>query len=231
MKSLLIAGMAGGLVVQGCKEYQETSNSNDTEALEPGGGYGRTKEELVRDQALKEQEFLTDHELATIAVLCDIILPADEDSGSASDAGVPAFIDFIVKDIPSHQLPLRGGIKWLDHESASRFEQSFVDCNSTQQIEIVEDIAYPDKVESRYSQGAKFFDLMRDLTLTGFYTTRMGIDDLGYKGNIPNTWDGVPDEVLAQQGLSYDEEWLSKCVDQSKRDQLPQWDEEGNLIG
>lgn len=231
LKSLLLAGMAGGLIVQGCKEYDAESAEAGDVASEPGGGYGRTKEELIRDQQLREATFLTEHELATIAVLCDIVLPADETSGSATDAGVPEFIEFIVKDMPYHQVPMRGGIKWLDNESAKRFEKAFVDCDDQQQIAIVDDIAYPDEVKPAHSQGAKFFDLIRNLTLTGFYTTRIGIDDLGFKGNVPNTWDGVPEEVLAKQGLSYDEEWLAKCVDQSKRDQLPQWDDEGNLIG
>jgi hypothetical protein len=177
------------------------------------------------------EEFLTAHELATITVLCDIILPADESSGSATEAGVPEFIGFIVKDMPHHQIPIRGGIMWLDHESNTRFNQVFKDCSSDQQLAIIDDIAYPDQVKPEHSQGAKFFSLMRDLTLTGFYTTRMGIDDLGYKGNVPNVWDGVPEDVLQEQGLSYDEEWLAKFVDQNQRDALPQWDENGNLIG
>ena len=71
---------------------------------------------------------------------------------------------------------------------------------------------------------------MRNLTLTGYYTTKMGLDDLGYQGNVANVWDGVPDDVLEKHGLAYDEEWLAKCVDQSKRAEIAQWDNDGNLI-
>jgi hypothetical protein len=71
---------------------------------------------------------------------------------------------------------------------------------------------------------------MRNLTLTGYYTTEMGIKDLGYKGNQPNVWDGVPQEVLDEHGLSYDPEWIARCVDQDKRNDTAEWDAEGNLI-
>ena len=71
---------------------------------------------------------------------------------------------------------------------------------------------------------------MRNLTLTGYYTSKMGIEDLGYKGNMPNVWDGVPEDVLAAHGLNYDPSWLAKCVDQSKRADIATWDDEGNLI-
>ena len=71
---------------------------------------------------------------------------------------------------------------------------------------------------------------MRNLTLTGYYTSKVGIADLGYKGNQPNVWDGVPDDVLKQHGVFYEEEWLAKCVDQSKRNDVAQWDELGNLL-
>ena len=71
---------------------------------------------------------------------------------------------------------------------------------------------------------------MRNLTLTGYYTTKMGIDDLGYKGNIPNIWDGVPADVLKEHDVDYDEEWLAKCVDQDKREVIAEWDDKGNLL-
>ena len=78
--------------------------------------------------------------------------------------------------------------------------------------------------------GIKFFELMRNLTLTGYYTTRMGMDDLGFVGNFPNTWDGVPEEVLKDHDVAYDPEWLAKCVDQSKREVIAEWDDQGNLL-
>ena len=165
---------------------------------------GRTKEEAIRDARLMKEKFLTVAELATIKVLVDIIIPADEKSGSASQAGVPDFIDFIVKDMPQNQTPLRGGLKWLDRESSKRFGKIFTLATKSQQIQIIDDIAYPEKAKPIYSQGVAFFNLMRNLTASGFYTSKIGIADIGYMGNTPNVWEGVPADVLKQYGLSYD---------------------------
>ena len=159
---------------------------------------GRQKEEAIRDAQLMKEKFLTVAELATIKVLCDIIIPADEKSGSASDAGVPQFIEFIVKDMPQHQTPIRGGLKWLDLESNKRFGKIFTLCTKAQQIQIVDDIAYPETAKPMYSQGVAFFNQMRNLTASGFYTTRIGIDDIGYVGNTPNVWEGPPTDVIKQ---------------------------------
>lgn len=93
--------------------------------------------------------------MKTISVLADIIIPKDDVSGSATDAKVPDFIEFIVKDMPHHQLPMRGGLKWLDMQCAKRFNQSFVDCTSAQQIEVVDDIAFPEKASPEMQQGLR----------------------------------------------------------------------------
>lgn len=159
---------------------------------------GRLKEEAIHDAKLMKEKFFTVAELATVKVLCDIIIPADAKSGSASQAGVPAFIEFIAKDMPQHQTPLRGGLKWLDIESNKRFKKIFTLCSKDQQIQIVDDIAYPLKAKPMYSQGVAFFTLMRNLTASGFYTTRIGIDDIGYVGNTPNVWEGPPADVIKQ---------------------------------
>ncbi len=164
----------------------------------------RIPEEIERDKKIAADKFLTAAELATIGILADIIIPAEGKSGSATQAGVPAFIDFIVKDMPQYQTPIRGGLKWLDNHSTKRFGKSFALITSKQRIEIVEDIAYPDDVKPGFSHGAAFFSQIRNLTVTGFYTTRMGFDDLGYMGNTPNDWQGVPQEVLDKYGLKYD---------------------------
>lgn len=165
--------------------------------------YGRTKDEMERDARLLAEKFYTDHEMKTITVLSDIIIPADKISGSASQAGVPAFIEFITKDKPEFKTPMRGGLRWLDSTAIKRFGKDFVDCSSTQQINIVDDIAYPEKAKKEFSQGVNFFSLMRNLTATGFYSSEMGHKDIDYQGNKPNNWEGVPDDVLKQYGLSY----------------------------
>src|SRR5882724_6445777 len=172
----------------------------------------RTPAELEHYNKLMAEKFFDDHEMKTITVLTDIIIPKDETSGSASDAGVPAFIEFIAKDMPRHQTPLRGGLKWLDLQCLKKFDNTFVDCNSPQQIEMVDEIAFPEKAKPEMQQGVAFFNLMRDLTATGFFTSKIGIEDLGYVGNRPNQWDGVPQDVLAQYGVKYDERTLAESV-------------------
>jgi hypothetical protein len=179
----------------------ETQMPPETPLKIPGG---RTKDEAIRDARLMKEKFLTAAEMATIKVLVDIIIPADDKSGSASQAGVPDFIEFIVKDMPQNQTPLRGGLKWLDRESTKRFGKIFTLATKSQQIQIVDDIAYPEKAKPIYSQGVAFFNLMRNLTASGYYTSKIGIADLGYMGNTPNVWEGVPADVLKQYGLSYD---------------------------
>ena len=228
LKSMLIGGVAGGLMLTGCEpaisQKEESTNQGTSNA------YGRTPEEKVRDERLMAERFFDVHELATIAVLCDIILPAKGNSPSATEVNVPEFVEFITKDLPYHQLPLRGGIMWLDHLSRNMYDQEFIELNDQQQITIVDKIAYPEPPDQSLLPGVKFFDRIRNLVLTGYYTTRAGLDDLGYKGNIPNVWDGVPQEVLDKHGMSYNEEWMPIFVDQSQRNVKAEWDEEGNLI-
>jgi hypothetical protein len=84
--------------------------------------------------------------------------------------------------------------------------------SAAQQITVVDSIAYPEKAAKELAQGVSFFNLMRDLVTTGFYTTEIGIKDLGYVGNAPNQWNGVPDEVLKQYKLAYTEKELKECL-------------------
>ena len=139
--------------------------------------------------------------MQTIAILADIIIPRDEHSGSATDAGVPAFIEFMAKDRPDMQTPLRGGLAWIDNQAQKRFGNTFSEISAAQRIAIVEDIAYTEREKPGMSQGIAFFSLMRNLTASGFWSSKIGIEDLGYMGNIPNMWDGPPKEVLEKYGL------------------------------
>ena len=229
-KALLVGGIAGATIpLQGCRtDIAEKAE----EVIKPDSGYGRTPSEQAHDEKINAEIFLNDKELSTIATLCDIILPATPNAGSATEAKVPEFIDFIIKDIPHHQLPMRGGLMWLNGESTKRYNKSFVDCTKEEQIAIVDDIAYPDPENKNpdMAPGRAFFGRMRNLTMTGYYTSKMGIDDLGYVGNRANLWDGVPQEVLDKHGLSYPEEWMDKFVDHDTRDIVAEWDAAGNLI-
>ena len=161
---------------------------------------------------IAEGPFFTPEEMATLTILADIIIPKDGISGSASEAGVPAFIDFIVRDMPTHQVPMRGGLRWLEMQCLNRHGNPFPACSDKQRMEIVEEIAYPDKAKPEMKPGVQFFSLMRNLTATGFYTSPIGVKDLNYMGNQPNQWKGVPDEVLQQYGLSYSEREHQQCL-------------------
>jgi len=224
---MLVAGVGSALMLNECTPV--TKEKTKTDGIIPVP-YGRTEKEKEHDTQVAASTFLNEHEMATIAVLCDLILPATASAGSATDAGVPEFIDFIVKDITAHQLPIRGGLMWLDHRAVRLYDADFISCNEDNQKSILDEIAYPNDVAPELTQGAEFFSLMRNLVLTGYYTTRIGLDDLGYQGNVPNVWDGVPEDVLARHGLSYEKEWLAKCVDQEKRNVLAKWDEDGRLV-
>ncbi len=235
LKYLIVGTIGGAAAVgssSGCKT-ETGENSNIITDATKSKLYGRTPAEIEHDKKVNAESYLNAHELATVAILSDIILPKTETAGSATDAEVPEFIDFIVKDLPSYfQLPMRGGLMWLDSESNKRFNKEFVALEHEQRIEIVDDIAYPDPDNKKpeMAPGIKFFKTFRNLTVTGYYTTRIGFDDLGVTSNFANVWDGVPAEVLANHDVDYDPEWIAKCVDQSKRNDIAEWDGEGNLL-
>jgi len=163
--------------------------------------FGRTEYEKMRDAKLFEEQFFNKHELKTIKELVDIIIPKDGRSGSASDAGVVEFIEFMAKDKPEMQTPIRGGLAWLDNQSKRRFDKNFIDLKDAERIAIVEDIAYPERKKPGMSQGIVFFTLMRNLTASGFWSSKIGIEDIGYQGNTPNQWDGPPEAVIRQYDL------------------------------
>jgi hypothetical protein len=175
------------------------------------------EEKLADKQIADQPKFFTANEMATITILGDIIIPKDAVSGSASDAKVPDFIEFIVKDMPEHQVPMRGGLRWLDMQCLKRYEKGFKDCSHTQQMEMVDEIAWPKKAKPGMHQGVNFFNLMRNLTATGFYTSEIGGKDVGYMGNVPNQWNGVPDDVLKQYNMAYTEKELKECVSFDKK--------------
>lgn len=231
LKSILLGSVAGGLAIHGCKPGEgEVVNEKIGKGAEHY--FGRTPAELEQIAELNAQQFFNEHEMNTMAVLCDLILPANDKFGSATDAGVPDFIEFMSKDIPELQPTLRGGFMWLDHKCNTEFSTEFKTLEVIKQKQVLDTIAYPGIEIPNEEQPLEiqFFSLMRNLTLTGYYTSKMGIEDLGYKGNTPNVWDGVPEDVLAQHGVAYEKEWLAKCVDQSKRGVLAEWDDEGNLL-
>lgn len=150
-----------------------------------------------------EPVFFTPHEYRTVAVLADLVLPADERSGSATEAGVPAFIDFVVAEQTPRQVAMRGGLAWLDAEARERFDGDFVALEPGQQTAILDDVAWPDRAPEELTHGVAFFAAFRDMVASGFFSSRMGIEDLGYSGNrYVSRWRGCPDEQLRHIGLA-----------------------------
>ena len=228
LKLIATGAIAGGTLAAGC-------NTNDDKAAKPVDAkfnLDRNPDELKNEKRiLAMDKFFSDHEMATITILADIIIPKDDVSGSASEAKVPEFIEFIVKDMPNHQVPMKGGLRWLDMHCMKRFNTSFKDCTPAQQVEVVDDIAYPEitytddkgnkvtkgKVKPGMQQGVSFFSLMRNLTATGFYSSQIGVKDIGYMGNTPNQWNGIPEDVLKQYNIAYTEKELKECVSFDKK--------------
>lgn len=228
IKTMLIGAFGTGLLVNGC-----VPGSTDRQKLQDVydfSSYGRTPEEKARDKEIFEGNFFKDHEFETIAVLCDLILPATATAGAASEAFVPEFIDFAVKEWAYTQDRFRTGIEWLDKFSREKNGKDFIFAPPEAQVAILDTIAYPENATEETQPGIDFFREIRNFTLTGYYTTEMGYNDLGYVGNRPNIWDGVPKEVLDELDVDYEKEWLAKCVDQSKRNDIAEWDEDGNLL-
>ena len=149
---------------------------------------------------------LSPSELATLTVLVDTIIPADAKSPSASAVGVPAWINEYVSAPYDGQMRdlirVRGGLAWLNVESTKRFGKGFRALSAAERAQICDDICYLPKAKPEHQSAARFFDLVRDLTAVGFYTTDAGMKDLGYIGNVAlPRWDGPPPEVLRHLGL------------------------------
>jgi gluconate 2-dehydrogenase gamma chain len=217
-KSLKLLGFSivgSGVFIEACKNADKKATLDKAATGDPSTSFNRMPEEEAAYKKIIAEKFFTEDEMLTIAVLSDIIIPKDEVSGSATDAKVPDFIEFIVKEKSELQIPMRGGLRWLDLQSAKLYEKSFKEVTPQQQVTIIDQIAYPNKAKPEMKQGVAFFNLMRNLTASGFYTSEMGVKDVGYMGNQPNQWNGVPDDVLKQYELSYTEKELKECVSYS----------------
>ena len=149
-----------------------------------------------------ERKFFTNHEFDTVKLLADLFIPRDERSGSASDAGVPEWIDFMMSEQPERQIVMRGGLAWIDALCEKRFDHRFLDARDAERTALLDDIAYPDSTAPELSHGAEFVNRFRDLVATGFFTSKMGFEDLDYRGNTFVTeWTGCPDEALRKLGV------------------------------
>jgi gluconate 2-dehydrogenase gamma chain len=159
--------------------------------------------QTARRPAAFKPKFFTAHEYATVRVLVDLIIPKDDRSGSATDAGVPEFMDFMMVDQPLRQTAMRGGLAWIDRECIRRHDKTFLACTAVERTGLLDDISWPQKATRETSHGVAFFNSFRDLTASGFWTTKMGMDDLQYMGNVfVPEWKGCPDEALKKLGVT-----------------------------
>jgi gluconate 2-dehydrogenase gamma chain len=170
----------------------------------------RERADAARAQAAKratpfKPKFFTAHEYATVSVLVDLIIPRDERSGSATDAGVPQFMDFMMIDQPQRQVAMRGGLALLDRLSEDRVGRRFVNGSDRQRRQILDEIAYTSNPDPGLSHAVAFFSSFRDLTAGGFWSTKMGVQDLQYQGNtFVAEWEGCPDAALRKLGVRYE---------------------------
>jgi len=155
-------------------------------------------------KATTQRKVLNDHEWKTVRMLCDLIIPADERSGSATQAGVPEFIDDWLDFRGGHLLAeIRGGLTWLDMECNRRFNHDFADCADAERKQILDRIAYPDKAAPEDASAVAFFNQLRGLVVSGFFSSEMGVKDLPYLGNtMVAEWKGCPPEALKKLGLT-----------------------------
>jgi hypothetical protein len=235
IKNLLVGAVATGTLFKasGCEDPAVLSGEQPAGVAQSYAFTGtRTEWELGRDARMQAVPAFNGFERKLLDRLADLILPADDRGPAASTAGTTEFIAFMANDYPAFKMPLRAGLAWLSRESLERFgNNDFTQLQEAQQTAILDDIAYlpADKTEELTAPVA-FFDLLRKLVQTGYFTSKQGIKDLGYQGNVPNLWDGVPPEVLAKHDVDYDPEWIAKCIDHETRNTVAKWDDNMNLI-
>jgi gluconate 2-dehydrogenase gamma chain len=130
-------------------------------------------------------KFFDPHAYKTLQALCETILPADADSGGAIEAGAPEFIDLLTSENTDYQLKLAGGLNWLDSTCTTRYGKAWLDCAPQQQSEILDLIAYRKSAaqDESLTKATEFFSFLRNFTADGFFTSKIGIKYLGYKGN------------------------------------------------
>ena len=224
IRSLVLGSLAGSILLEGC-------TSDETEGFVDkiwNYQYGRTPQELEVDRKLLKEAYFEESELLMITTLAELILPPTP-QGTIQQANVPEFIEFMVKDHQPFQTTIRGGLMWLNNYCNRTYGTNFVNSTATQQKQLLDQIAYPDSDAKEQKFEVEFFSLMRNLVVTGYFTSQVGIKELGYVGNTPNLWNGVPDDVMEKHGFTYDD-WDDKFHDPTNSSELAQWDEDGNLI-
>ena len=163
-----------------------------------------TLEKLAERGQQYQPKVFTPAEWRTVRVLVDLVIPRDARSGSATDARVPEFMDVFMTTRENMRTWMRSGLAWLDDESRKRFRKAFVDCDDAQRRAVLDDIAWPRRARPEMQAGVRFFNNFRNFTASGFWSSKMGVDDLQYMGNRPMaTWNGCPAPALKKLGVKY----------------------------
>ncbi|HSA57726.1 MAG TPA: gluconate 2-dehydrogenase subunit 3 family protein [Gemmatimonadaceae bacterium] len=164
----------------------------------------KTLEELAQRGEQYRPKYFSPDDWRTVRILVDLVIPRDEQSGSATDAGVPEFMDFTLGDRPNMRTWMRSGLAWLDAECVGRFGKPFRECERAQQTAMLDDIAWPRRARPEMQAGVRFFNNFRNFTASGFWSSKMGVEDLQYMGNRPSaTWNGCPAPALNKLGVRY----------------------------
>ena len=180
-----VAAVVSGSALAQTKEHEHTARPQENGAKGP-----------------YQRQTFDDHQWRAVRVLCDLIIPADERSGSATQAGVPEFLDdwiaFRTAQDGNEDLRAQifGGLIWLDRESNARFQKGFADASPEQQEQILDRVAYPKRAAKEDHPWVVFFSEFRSLTVSGFFSSKMGVGDLPYLGNTAVAeWKGCDPQV------------------------------------
>jgi len=191
-RDMLASIAAGAAALSIPREGLEAAAAHAHEALEAEA----IAEQQGRQQAYVPKQFVDD-EYRFVTILVDYVIPRDARSGSATQAGVPQFMDFVLTEYPGNRTWMKDGLAWTNAECRRRFQQGFLSCTEAQHRELLDAIAYPKRARAQDRPGVEFFNRLRNLTSSGFWSSRMGIADLGYVGNRPVAeWVGTPQNVL-----------------------------------
>jgi gluconate 2-dehydrogenase gamma chain len=146
-----------------------------------------------------KRRVLTEHEFRTLQALSEWIIPPDERSKGGLEAGTAEFIDVMASHEPEIQHAFTGGVAWIDSQMRARHGKTFRECTGEQQKSLLDQIAYRERAPQELAAGAEFFALMRAWTVDAFYSSKTGIEDLGYQGNTAlGEFNGCPEQVVKQ---------------------------------
>lgn len=163
-----------------------------------------TLESLAQRGQQYQPKVFNAHEWQTVRVLVDLVIPRDARSGSATDARVPEFMDVFMETRENMRTWMRTGLTWLDDECKKRFDKTFLESDAAQRKAVLDDIAWPRRAKQEMQPGVRFFNNFRNFTASGFWSSKMGIDDLQYMGNRPQAqWNGCPPAALNKLGVRY----------------------------